>query len=368
MKNKCTLICDFNWLTISRFSVINKGFDKTLPEQALNEAKEELKDMLAKSINVILNRFPAIDDIVVVADGGSWRKQLPVPEQLKNITYKGNRQADVEMSWDHIWAASSEVLENCRKEGITVSQHNNIEGDDWAWYWSRRLNSEGINTIIWSSDCDLKQLVQVDNNTNAFTVWYNDKNGVWIPEEMKEHDIDDIEYFMQPTYENAILETLKARSKGGVNYIQPDSIILSKIICGDAGDNIKSVVRYVKNGRNYRFSEKDWESISKLLNINTIDDLIKNKNKIAKAIGNHKKVSPQDISISEILEMINYNIKLVWLNESVIPETCLVAMNNVEYNDYNVDYIRSNYKVLCGDRKEDEIMKLFDSICQDPII
>ena len=42
MKNKCTLICDFNWLTISRFSVINKGFDKTLPEHALDEAKEEL--------------------------------------------------------------------------------------------------------------------------------------------------------------------------------------------------------------------------------------------------------------------------------------------------------------------------------------
>ena len=130
MKNKCTLICDFNWLTISRFSVINKGFDKTLPEHALDEAKEELKDMLAKSINVILNRFPTIDDIVIVADGGSWRKQIPVPEQLKNITYKGNRQADVEMSWDHIWAASSEILENCRKEGITVAQYNNIEGDD----------------------------------------------------------------------------------------------------------------------------------------------------------------------------------------------------------------------------------------------
>ena len=67
--NKCTLLCDFNWLTISRFSVINKGFDKRLPEDALNEAKEELKDMLARSINVILNRFPAIDDLVIVADG-----------------------------------------------------------------------------------------------------------------------------------------------------------------------------------------------------------------------------------------------------------------------------------------------------------
>ena len=56
MKNKCTLCCDYNWLTISRFSVINKGFDKSLPAEALEAAKEELKDMLAKSINVSNNR------------------------------------------------------------------------------------------------------------------------------------------------------------------------------------------------------------------------------------------------------------------------------------------------------------------------
>ena len=98
------------------------------------------------------------------------------------------------------------------------------------------------------------------------------------------------------------------------------------------------------------------------MNINTINDLIKNKNKISKAIRDHKKVSPYDISASEILEMIEYNIKLVWLNESVIPETCILAMNNVEYNDYNVDYIRSNYKVICGNRNEDEIVKLFESM------
>ena len=69
MKNKCTLCCDYNWLTISRFAVINKGFDKNLPAEALEAAKEELKDMLAKSINVILNRFPMIDNIVLMADG-----------------------------------------------------------------------------------------------------------------------------------------------------------------------------------------------------------------------------------------------------------------------------------------------------------
>ena len=112
MKNKCTLCCDYNWLTISRFSVINKGFDKNLPAEALEAAKEELKDMLAKSINVILNRFPMIDNIVLMADGGSWRKQLPIPKQLEDITYKGNRKSDVELDWNYIWGASSEVFEN----------------------------------------------------------------------------------------------------------------------------------------------------------------------------------------------------------------------------------------------------------------
>ena len=42
--------------------------------------------------------------------------------------------------------------------------------------------------------------------------------------------------------------------------------------------------------------------------------------------------------------------------------SCSKKVNNVEYNDYNVDYIRSNYKVICGNRNEDEIVKLFESI------
>lgn len=362
MKNKCTLLCDYNWLTISRFSVINKGFNKLLSESILNESKEELKDMLARSISVILNRFPIIDDIIIVADGGSWRKQLPIPNQLKKTTYKGNRQANIEMSWDHIWNASAEVLENCKNEGITVSQFNNIEGDDWIWYWSKRLNSEGINTIIWSSDCDLKQLLQVDDKTNAFTVWYNDKNGLWIPQEMKDHDIDDIEFFMQPTYENPILEAIKMRALGGINYINPDNIVLNKIICGDAGDNIMSVARYIKNNRSYRFSEKDWEKLSKSLNINSIQKLIKNKDIISESISRHKKILPYNISKENISEMIDYNIKLVWLNESTIPETYILAMNNVEHNIYNVSYIRQNYKVVSGDRDNNDIIDIFNSI------
>ena len=94
--NKCTLLVDFNWLTISRFSVISQKFNKTLPKSHIRLAQDELKETMARSINVILNRFPCIDNVVIAADGGSWRKMLPVPEQLSNITYKGNREQAIE--------------------------------------------------------------------------------------------------------------------------------------------------------------------------------------------------------------------------------------------------------------------------------
>ena len=157
-------------------------------------AKKELHELMAKSISVVLNRFPVIDNIILVTDGGSWRKQLPVPEVIENVTYKGNRTTAKELDWKYIYGALTELSEQCKNLGVTVSNHSSIEGDDWIWYWSRRLNAEGTSCIIWSSDNDLKQLVQTDNNTLAFTAWYNDRNGVWFDMSNKQEFEDDLDY------------------------------------------------------------------------------------------------------------------------------------------------------------------------------
>lgn len=356
--NKCTLLIDFNWLTISRFSVMMNKFDKSLPEPAISAAKEELKETMARSINVILNRFSCIDNIVIAADGGSWRKTLPVPDSLKNVVYKGNRKQAVEYDWDSIFGASNELFKNCKELGITCTQFNNVEGDDWIWYWSRRLNADGIHCIIWSIDNDLKQLVQKDKNTGAFTVWYNDKNGLWIDSDLKPKELDDLDFFMNPIYESPILESLKQRSKSSVNYIYPSDVILSKIICGDAGDNIKSVFRYEKNGRVYRVSEKEWDKIANEYNIVSINSLLDAIPQTAFAIANYKKYKAYNPSQSDIEDMIKYNIKLVWLHESVIPEPLLISMNQQEYKEYDLNYIKSNYKTLIGE--DNSIKNLFE--------
>lgn len=358
-KNKLTLLVDGNWLLISRASVLMNNFNKNLPEEAKKQSQSELEDLLAKSICVTLSRIPTIDNIIIMADGGSWRKQLMVPKSIEGTTYKGNRSQANEIDWNYIYNALNNLIERAREEGITVTQYNNIEGDDWTWYWTRRLNSEGVNCLIWSSDNDLKQLIQVDDDTKAFTAWYNDKNGIWMPNSIKESD-NEMDFFMNATYYSPVLEALKTRIPKQ-NYINPDDIVMSKIICGDAGDNILPIMRYQKGERNYRITEKDWASIKEELpQISNINDFLEHVPGIVWLIAGHKKFKAYKPNISELSEMIDYNTKLVWLNEKVIPDTIIQFMNQQEYKKFDVAYLRSNYKVLV--KENDDIQNLFDSI------
>lgn len=358
MANNLTLIIDSNWLLISRVSVLMNGFLKENTDSHKLQSQEELRDLLAKSINVVLNRFPTITNIVMVADGGSWRKDLPVPGSLGNITYKGNREQANEIEWSYIYGALNSLINVCKDQGITVSRHPSIEGDDWVWYWSRRLNSEGTNCLIWSSDNDLKQLVQIDKDTNAFTAWYNDKNGLWLPDVLQDQP-DDLDFFFKFEYFSPVLESLKRPSKS-VNYIDPSSVITSKIICGDAGDNIMSVFRYQKGNRTYRITEKEWSQISEKCGVVNIDSLLSNIDNISRTICEHEKYIPHTPDQKLIEEMIKYNIRLVWLNEYSIPDTIIQLMNQQEYKKFDISYIKSNYRVLVG--SDNMIENLFNSI------
>ena len=48
------------------------------------------------------------------------------------------------------------------------------------------------------------------------------------------------------------------------------------------------------------------------------------------------------------------------VNETIIPETIIMYMNQLEYNIADTSYIRSNFKTLC--KKDTEIEAIFDSL------
>lgn len=351
--NKLTLLIDGGWITMRFFSVLNKKFDKNLPQYVREAAADELSTMIARSISNILNKFQVIDNIILTTEGGSWRKQLPIPSSLDGESYKSNRKHAIEMDWPLIYGAFDKVADTLAEKGATVSKAGNIEGDDWMWYWSRRLNSQGVNCLIWSSDADLKQLINFDKN-GCWTAWYNDKVGLVLPRSAQPEPQSDIDFFMNPTIISSSLEMLKQRVSS-VEYIEPDNIVLEKIIRGDMSDNIKSVVRYMKNGRQYRFSSKDWIDLEKTLNISNINDLVEKQDQIAENISNNEKYNATK---KEVLEMLEYNTKLVWLHESQIPESIVQSMVQCEYKLFDITEIKRNYNSILPENQD--IKSLFE--------
>lgn len=361
--NNLTLICDMNYVLMSRYSVVG-GFRKGSPERLLRSSQQNLTDMLARSINIMLNRFPAVDNVVLVGDGGSWRKQLPVPEQLKDITYKGNREKQEEVDWEHVFNSLNDLMTNARGIGVTVSQTLSAEGDDWVWYWSRRLNAQGTNVLIWSIDRDLQQLVRRMND-GTFTAWYSDRTGLCLPQYYSsEKNIDPMDFFMSPIQiDEDIIDSLRICSGGKVTYVNPDEVVIEKVLCGDSGDNIKAIVRFDKGGRTYRFSEGDLKKYQEHdLPMVTVEDLKECREDIADWITHSKKFSPYKFKKKDILEMLDYNIKLVWLNEETIPTPVIQSMNEVEYKKVDVDVLRRNYKLLAKTEEDIDIESIFEDI------
>src|SRR5574344_1880291 len=111
-KSKLTLIVDGNWLLMSRLSVLNNRFVDEL------ELNQELKLMLIKSINVVLRNFPFIDNVIFVADGGSWRNQLEIPKYIydertstdQSVEYKGNRVKSSDINWDLLFESYGDFI------------------------------------------------------------------------------------------------------------------------------------------------------------------------------------------------------------------------------------------------------------------
>jgi hypothetical protein len=137
---------------------------------------------------------------------------------------------------------------------------------------------------------------------------------------------------------------------------------MEKVICGDAGDNIKPVAKSVSGSKTYKVSLKMWNDIKTSLNINTLDDFFSKKQLIIRNIQAIKKFN--QCNVDDISEMFDYNIKLVWLHESVIPETIVMYMNQLEYSVTDVTYIKSNFRTLC--KQNTTVEDIFDSIEDTP--
>ena len=310
-----TLIVDGNWLLMSRLSVIQNRYADD------DDLMYNLQLLITASIKNVLKTFPEIDNIVFVADNGSWRTKLPIPGFMKHdelgaeVEYKGTRIKGDDINWKLLFASYDNYISLLSQSGITVSKEEDVEGDDWCYWWSTYLNSIGTNCMIWSKDNDLKQLVKI-NDDGVFTVWWNKDNGIYC----QEVDTDNMSILFNINYDSndKIFNDVCGHSVS-VNKINPSQIIVDKIFKGDMSDNIQPVlVRSTTQGtRNYKISSKDIDYDIDIHDDNTIktffEGLLKNKRYVGKV----------NKTIDEIMEHFEYNKKLVLLDKTSYPEEIL---------------------------------------------
>ena len=316
--SKLTLLIDGNWLLMSRLSVLQTRYSDD------NKLCQDLKLMMIRSINIVLKQFTEIDNIIFVSDGGSWRNKLELPSFLTE-EYKGTRVKSEDINWDLVFGAYEDLLVKLRQSGINVCKEANLEGDDWMWYWSTKLNSEGTNVIIWSKDKDLTQLVNIDSDC-CFTVCWEKSSGLITVH----RDEEDMDFFFNEAYSvnEQIYHAILNKAKG-FKEINPKEVVIDKIIRGDQSDNILPILqKKSKTDKLYKVNLKDLNTDLNYNSKTDVEDYIKN------LLEQKSYKGKVDKPLDQILEHFEYNKRLVVLQEQSYPKDVLKIFD--DYKTYKI--------------------------------
>lgn len=357
------LIIDGNWMLMNRVFAKKKELESG--NLGREQKKHILKEALSAGVSWYLRNPMIYSGLYIVSDHGSWRKELI--EDGKNV-YKANRKRDSSIDWDLVWETFNEFLSGCREKGIGCPNAPMIEGDDWVCGLVRKINESGDCCVILSSDQDLTQLVR---EGRAWTVWINDRG------ELRLHirlliDTDSvsgdgpkttISFWEQNSlfeYRDVALETLK-NSARKISYINPEEVVIKKVLAGDKSDNIIPVLEKEHNGRISHFTEKETSDLMNSLGLWKINELTERLDEIYEYIKRKKRWSDVKLKLDDLRSRINYNINLVLLDDKLIPEVYKkqfsIIINNTTdktHNDMNsqthiINSITEDRMFLAGD-------------------
>lgn len=350
---KHTLIIDGNYFVHSRLFVLPRAKN----EQLLGDRdgqEQFMRKLCIDFASEVRKMTPFVDQIVMAVDSKSWRKDL-----FPDAEYKGTRVADNSVNWENVFNVYTEFQNILAKYGVIIHKVPGAEADDILFGWSTQLNNEGKNCIVWTGDRDLIQLVNYNDATDAYTLWYYNSQRKLIAFEGFQALLDGAndtlitndDLLFNMSSDEVMGDQLKSDfqawvSKNSVKIeeVNCDDFIFSKILQGDKSDNIRSVVTWTKRTssgsiRNYSVTEKHANQILEkyretegnfhidhffvATQVDIIVDLIH------KVVG---KSTPDEIRIA-----FNQNLDLMLLHFNTIPEGIQKSIYKEIEKDYNTN-------------------------------
>jgi len=344
-----TLLIDGNYFLHSRLFVLPRPKGKQLLGDKESQS-QLMRKLCIDFASEVRKMAPFVDQIVVAVDAKSWRKDL-----FPDAQYKGTRTHDDSINWKAVFGVYAEWQKILEQKGIIIHQVQGAEADDVMYGWSTQLNSEGKNCIAWTGDRDLIQLVNYNQATDAYTLWYYNSKKKLIAFEgfedvmasRKTSTMTNDELLFNIASEEATYDKLKEdfqawmdKNRVEVQEINCDDFVFGKILQGDKSDNIPSVITWTKaasNGkiRNYSLTEKHCvkilEQYKKEESEFTIEHFF-NRGQVNKLVDIIYRVvgksDPKEIRIR-----FNQNLDLVLLHYNTIP----LAIQKGIYNNIEAD-------------------------------
>lgn len=358
-KNKLNLVVDFNNLamrTLFTCQFVETNID--IVNFDTDEECEVLVRKLASDISYIIRIFSPDRTIMACDSKLPWRSELYVDMEGK---YKGTREHDENKNWSKIFASFNEFKEIMRKNDFVVSEIENTEADDLAAMWKEHIvDEDSENIILVSSDKDWTQLISFDDRTKCFCACYNPiinprkQKKFYVTEKMKEwfdeQDRVDIFFNNHSVIKDKIKNILRLDSKIVLDVLNPELVVLEKVMCGDDGDNVPAFFDFYKNGRKNRVTPLKASHVFESLYINNIDDLIR-ANKEHTLKNALEKEMKRDVDI-DFDKRLDRQRKLVELKSSLFPERIVK-----EFNTHINDVKNKGYEIASSTIKIDDLLK-----------
>lgn len=322
MSRKLNLVIDFNNMAIRSMFTCQYMGEGSVKNFDTEEECKILVRKLATDMCQIIKMFSP-DRVIVACDTKSpWRTGL-----YKDVDYKGTRKHDEDKNWTNIFSALTDYKEILRKNNFIVTEIENAEADDLAALWVHELfGNRNESVILVSSDKDWTQLVAfgtcdafvacynpISNNKNQRKFYVESGFENWI----NSPDTVDIFFSNYDELKKKLKEIMMSNTKVFKEIIDPNRVLIDKILCGDDGDNVPSFYEYYKSGKKARLTSLKASHLIENLSIHGVGGL----NESAK-VGTLKTEMEKEMKIEipvDFEDRLMRQRKLVELNRDLFP-------------------------------------------------
>jgi 5'-3' exonuclease len=274
----------------------------------------------------------AIDEpcrVIVCMDSSSWRKSIVIEEG----DYKSGREekkAESPINWKAFYELTDKFCSILAQKGYIISRVPGAEADDLLFFWAKRLNHMQENVCLITGDRDLLQVLGKHENgswTIALDPVLNRKK-ISLTQPTLDYNLEestDVNIFNPDSWSSSGDVLDKILKIHEINVVDPKKISTMKVILGDGGDAVPSVVTWRDKKEPEKIRTMTENNYSKILAAAPElteakwQDLLTGKydEVIASTMESLKKI---EVDRELLKKNIVRNSKLVILSNETIPE------------------------------------------------